>query len=87
MDRQRGQPPPKNFKHFKKEFPPSTRQTLKHYMSKEKEAGAMLEKCAPRHQYTMKEIHMIEEVKEVMKEFLNVKEGNVMSMKELSLVQ
>jgi hypothetical protein len=35
----------------------------------------------------MKEIHMIEEVKEVRKEFLNVKEGNVMSMKELSLVQ
>jgi hypothetical protein len=30
----------------------------------------------------MKEIHMIEEVKEVRKEFLNVKEGNVMSMKE-----
>jgi hypothetical protein len=70
-------------------------------MSKEKEAGAMLEKCAPRHQYTMKEIHMIEEVKEVRKEFLNMieeekevrkeflnmKEGNVMSMKELSLVQ
>jgi len=47
----------------------------------------MLEKCAPRHQYTMKEIRMIEEVKEVRKEFLNVKEGNVMSMKELSLVQ
>jgi hypothetical protein len=56
-------------------------------MSREKEARAMLEKCAPRHQYTMKEIRMIEEVKEVRKEFLNVKEGNVMSMKELSLVQ
>jgi hypothetical protein len=56
-------------------------------MSREKEVGAMLEKCAPRHQYTMKEIHMIEKVKEVRKEFLNVKEGNVMSMKELSLVQ
>jgi len=60
-------------------------------MSREKEAGAMLEKYAPRHQYTMKEIYiyiyMIEEVKEVRKEFLNVKEGNVMSMKELSLLQ
>jgi hypothetical protein len=58
-------------------------------MSREKEAGAILEKCAPKHQYTMKEIYiyMIEEVKEVRKEFLNVKEGNVMSMKELSLVQ
>jgi hypothetical protein len=47
----------------------------------------MLEKCALRHQYTMKEIHMIEEVKEVRKEFLNVKEDNMMSLKELSLVQ
>jgi hypothetical protein len=58
-------------------------------MSREKEAGAILEKCAPKHQYTMKEIYiyMIEEVKEVRKEFLNVKEGNVMSMKEFSLVQ
>jgi hypothetical protein len=56
-------------------------------MSREKEVGAMLEKCVPRHQYTMKEIHMIEKVKEVRKEFLNVKEGNVMSMKELNLVQ
>jgi hypothetical protein len=55
-------------------------------MSREKEAGAMLEKCAPRHQYTMKEIRMIEEIKEVRKELWNVKEGNVMSMKELSLV-
>jgi hypothetical protein len=32
-------------------------------------------------------LNMIEEVKEVRKEFLNMKEGNVMSMKELSLVQ
>jgi hypothetical protein len=56
-------------------------------MSREKEARAMLEKCAPRHQYTMKKIHMIEEVKEVKKEFLNVKEDNMMSLKELSLVQ
>jgi hypothetical protein len=35
----------------------------------------------------MKKIHMIEEVKEVRKEFLNVKEDNMMSLKELSLVQ
>ena len=27
-------------------------------MSREKEAGAMLKKCAPRHQYTMKEIYI-----------------------------
>jgi hypothetical protein len=47
----------------------------------------MLEKCAPRHQYAMKEIHMIEEVKEVRKEVQNVKEGNMMSIEELSLVQ
>jgi hypothetical protein len=47
----------------------------------------MLEKCAPRHQYAMKEIHMIKEVKEVRKEVQNVKEGNMMSIKELSLVQ
>lgn len=46
-------------------------------MSREKEAGAILEKCAPMHQYTITEIHMIEEVKEVRREFLNVKEGNV----------
>jgi len=27
-------------------------------MSREKEAGAILEKCAPKHQYTMKEIYI-----------------------------